>query len=227
MSRHPRRAADASTPVRRRTGLLLVGFLTLVTASSVPSTSAGASAATASPVVAQAAPVSTGEPDAGFARALSADEVRARGLDKYVDMSRYRATAPTVADRVAAVPGRRDGVAPKAGVAPSGCWNHYFAEGFEHVLYGRTDVTWCGDGQWVTYTNAWCSGVDNGVPSYEYLGCQKAEDYGVGWNVYDVWTQWHLCIAWVPWPTQHCLSNQWPRETFSYGGNGGYWRLDA
>jgi hypothetical protein len=160
------------------------------------------------------------------ARALSVEEVRERGLDKYVDLSRYKATAPRlVRDGKGAALQTESRAAGDGTTQATGCWSAWFGSGvFEGVftLYGRTDVNWCGDGTWVTHKSSGCSGVDGGYPTYEYLGCDNREEYGVGWNVYEVWSQWHLCIAWVPtWP-QACASNQDPWQEYQFWGDGAF-----
>jgi hypothetical protein len=158
-------------------------------------------------------------------RALSAQEVRARGLDEYVDMSDYQATTPKLRTAKSTAPEPKTGKAASS-VGASACWTHWYGYGIfsgPFTLYGKTDVSWCGDGTWVRYANSACTGDDGGYPTYEYLGCERNPDYGVGWNVYDVWSRWHLCPTWVP--GTGCISDDRPWGKYRYGGNGGVWRL--
>jgi hypothetical protein len=134
------------------------------------------------------------------ARALSSREVRERRLDEYVDMSSYRATTPSIGreDALALAPQK---ASRNAAAVAAGCWTDSYGSGPPtgwFALFGRTDVTWCGDGKWITYSTSHCTGGEGGYPSYEYLGCQRQEEYGKGWNIYNVWSQWHLCPAWAP-----------------------------
>lgn len=156
---------------------------------------------------------------------LSASEVRARGLDRYVQMKDYAATAPTISGSGAQVTGVKAAGDVKA--QASGCWDHWFRFGVSSgvfELFGQTDVTWCGDGQWVTYASSDCWGSDGGYPTYEFLGCENRPEFGEGWNVYEVWSQWHLCPAWVPvWGS--CASDTYPWGEFQYQGDGGLVRL--
>jgi hypothetical protein len=158
------------------------------------------------------------------ARALSIEEVRERGLDKYVDLSRYQATPPRLLSEGEMAELQAESSAAGDGTAQAtGCWAWWFGYGVfdgPFTLYGRTDVSWCGDGAWVTHTSSGCWGKDGGYPTYEYLGCDNREEYGVGWNVFEVWSQWHLCSAWVP-PWPGCVSNQDPWQEWQFGGGGG------
>ena len=156
------------------------------------------------------------------ARALTAAEIRARGLDKYIDMSKQAVTTPAVASGGAAV-GSTTAVQRHSGTASplaSGCWSTWFGYGtFSGLqLWGKTDVTWCGDGTWVTYSTSNCYGYTN-YPTYQYLGCSNYPNYGSGWNLYQVKTQWTLCYVWVPvWGS--CVAADYPWEQYQYLGNG-------
>jgi hypothetical protein len=156
-------------------------------------------------------------------RALTAAEARARGLDEHIDMSRYRVTAPAIADSAGGAqrtaPRREDG-SRTAGTAATACWSHWYSHG-TNLLYGRTDVSWCGDGQWVRYATNRCWGYANpAVPTYRYLRCQTDPQYGVGWNVYEVWSRWELCPGWQP-LTGQCWVHDDPRQEWQYQGDGG------
>ncbi len=162
------------------------------------------------------------------ARALTAAEIKARGLDKYIDMSTQAVTTPTLVRSGAsggkATPSgtanavQRTGA--KASPMASGCWSYWFGYGtFSGLqLWGKTDVTWCGDGTWVTYSTSNCYGYSN-YPTYAYLGCSNYPNYGSGWNLYQVKTQWTLCPAWVPvWGS--CAYTTYPWEQYQFLGSG-------
>jgi hypothetical protein len=150
------------------------------------------------------------------ARALTASEIKARGLDKYIDMSRQAATTPQIhaAGAVKAVKKPTGGVSPAA----SGCWSTWFGYSMTSALWGKTDVTWCGDGTWVTYSTSNCYGGSS-WPTYQYMGCSNYPNYGAGWNLYQVKTQWGLCDSWVPlWGS--CVHENFPWEQYQFLGNG-------
>lgn len=152
------------------------------------------------------------------ARALTASEIRAKGLDRYVDMSKVREITPRVEERPGAVtPARKS--ASRAGVTAVGCWTSWFSYGTSQ-LYGRTDVNWCGDGTAVTYANSACSGYSSPwVPTYAYLSCVNYPNYGVGWNLYDVRTTYDLCPVYVPgWGS--CVQHAYPWLQYQFLANG-------
>lgn len=182
-------------------------------------------------------------------RELTRDEIVAQGLESYVapeatwqgSSSTPTVTAPDPEAEPEAEPVVSAAPDPEAEPVVSAvarpasavarpantCWTHWYGWGvFSGVfkLYGRTDVTWCGNGTRIGYVSSQCYGVDGGYPTYEYLGCSRHTDFGVNWNVYDVKTQWHLCYAWVPvWGS--CLSDSNPWEKYRYGAGGAVWRL--
>jgi hypothetical protein len=152
-------------------------------------------------------------------RGLTAAEIQERGLDRYVDMRRVSVTTPKAINRsgVAAAPrAARTGPRPAGTKLAEGCWLHTFGYGSftGPQLWGQTDVTWCGDGSWITYATSNCYGYAD-VPSYAYLGCNNYPNYGEGWNLYNVKTQWTLCYLWVPvWGS--CALTDYPWEEFQY-----------
>jgi hypothetical protein len=160
------------------------------------------------------------------ARALTASEIRARGLSRYIDMSKQKETTPSLTSATAgssATKGRVTAVKrPAGGVSPaaSGCWSTWFGYGtFSGLqLWGKTDVTWCGGGTWVTYATSNCYGSSN-YPTYAFLGCSNYPNYGVGWNLYQVKTQWTLCPVYVPiWGS--CAYPTYPHEQYQFLGSG-------
>ena len=159
------------------------------------------------------------------AQALTAAQIKAEGLSKYVDLANLAVTTPRVIDSATGktVAGTDTAVKRPAGtVSPnaSGCWSSWFGYGtFSGLqLWGKTDVTWCGGGTWVTYSTSNCYGYQN-YPTYQYLGCSNYPNYGVGWSLYQVKTQWSLCYAWVPvWGS--CVAEDYPWEQYQYLGNG-------
>ncbi|MDP9860973.1 MULTISPECIES: hypothetical protein [Streptosporangium] len=198
------------------------------TAAAVLSLGASSSAQSSVPDISPASPPSVTEPPAKpKARALTAREIKQQGLDRYIDMSRQRETAPTLVDAsqskaAASVPTP----AMKAGAGTtglaSGCW--YLQTGYGSATLGGTaDHTWCGDGASVTYTSASCTGSTN-WPTYRYEGCQNNSSYGVGWNVWDVTDRWHFCTAYRP-STGACGSRSHPWQKNRYGANGQVWFL--
>ncbi|MEU7377570.1 hypothetical protein [Streptomyces albidoflavus] len=137
-------------------------------------------------------------------RALSLDEVQQRGLGEHVDASHYAPTAPQVKaeNSLGVVPSPQQRQ-EKASAQATGCWEGSVWAGvkdnsdFPLELYGQTDITWCGDGQWVTYSASGCWGDEN-WPFYKFMGCTIIDDFGfippdTYYNVYDVWSQWELC----------------------------------
>ncbi|GAA3039191.1 hypothetical protein [Streptosporangium longisporum] len=161
-------------------------------------------------------------------RSLTAGEIRTRGLDRYIDMSRQRQTAPRVIDASRGAfagsvptPSRRlAGSAISAG--PSGCWYLTTTYG-PPSMRGAAHHTWCGDGVRVTYTSAGCTG-STGVPTYLYEGCQTIEAYGVGWNIWDVTDRWRFCTSYNPYGGT-CGSRIHPWQQNRYGANGQVWLL--
>lgn len=166
------------------------------------------------------------------ARALPAAEIKTRGLDKYVDMSRLAVTTPktpsagthgtAATDRVTAAKRPAGTVSQQA----SGCWASTFGYGvFSGLeLWGKTDVTWCtNDGTWVSYATSACYGYSN-FPTYAYQGCANYPNYGAGWNLYQVKTQWTLCNAYVPiWGS--CTYADYPWQEYQFNGNGSITRI--
>ncbi|MEU9649963.1 hypothetical protein AB0E00_13695 [Streptomyces sp. NPDC048110] len=134
------------------------------------------------------------------ARALTLEEVKAKGLGRYVDAANYEEVAPERHDgntlSAPPTPHKRPDTGSGAAPLATTCWEFWFGHGIDE-LYGKTDVTWCGDGglNWVNYSAAVCWGDDaDWALTYKYLGCELAEDFGHPkadeyWNVYDVWTQ--------------------------------------
>jgi hypothetical protein len=167
-------------------------------------------------------------------RALTLDEIRARGLERFVDTAKIaagearQAAAPTASAAPDPTVKRAD--SKTAGTLASGCWNWWFRYGTSH-RYGQTDVTWRGDGTWVTYSTSTCWGYNSAYPTYKYLGCTLSTAYGhpypnEHWNVYDVWTLWNLCVVWVPvWGS--CATHDYPKLKYRFGGGGGVWPMSA
>lgn len=163
----------------------------------------------------------------GLARALPLSEVRARGLEKYVDPGKYQERTPKLsASTVPPTPERKTSgeVSPLA----SGCWEHSYWYG-NSQLKGQTDVTWCGDGlNAVTYSASGCWG-DEAWVTYLYVGCDLIEDFGHPkpdeyWNVYHVWTKWDLCpIAATQWGG--CFLHSRPWAKYWYGADGAWGRM--
>lgn len=87
-------------------------------------------------------------------------------------------------------------------------------------MYGATDVTWCGDNGWITYASSNCYGESGFYPTYRYEGCSLDEDYGVGWNVYEVWTQHHFCVWYEP-LSGLCFAEEDPIAEYQFYGDGG------
>lgn len=161
-------------------------------------------------------------------RALTAAEIRRKGLSQYVDLSNLRETPPRIVDasrnRSTAdvlAPVKRPSKSSNRTYA-SGCW--YLQTGYGAPnLGGTADHTWCGDGNRVTYTSASCTGGSSG-PTYRYEGCQTVESYGVNWNVWDVTDRWHFCTQYNP-QTGACASRIHPWQKNRYSANGQVWLL--
>ncbi|MFG1967295.1 hypothetical protein [Nonomuraea sp. NPDC049028] len=168
--------------------------------------------------------------DTYFAQALTADEIKEKGLDKYVDMDNLTMTTPRLED--ATTSGMKptepeESIGGTAAVKANGCWHYWFGYGtFSWPrLYGKTDVDWCGDGRWVRYANSFCYGYDD-YTTYNYEGCSNYPNYGVGWNLYRVKTQWSLCYAYNPvWGS--CLARSKPIRSYQFLGSGAVQYLGA
>jgi hypothetical protein len=137
-------------------------------------------------------------------RVLSAEEIKDRGLSKYL--------RPAV----------------KAGTASSGtCWSTAFRYGQFSApeLWGRTDVTLCSYGKILTYAASNCYGYSN-FPTYNYLGCSNFPTFGAGFNIYRVKTQWTLCGLWVPiWGS--CASTSYPWVEAQFMADGQYFEVGS
>ncbi|WP_433374839.1 hypothetical protein [Streptosporangium sp. CA-115845] len=182
----------------------------------------------ASPGGSPASPVQRVDPPPRpTARALTADEIRRRGLDKYIDMSRQQETPPRIVDTnqgkfASGILSPARQFSNTSGNFTSGCWyltTTYGAPGLSGVGYH----TWCGNGAQVTYTSASCTGSTN-LPTYMYEGCQNIQAYGVGWNVWDVTDGWRFCTSYNPY-TGVCSSRSYPWQKNRYGANGQVWLL--
>ncbi|WP_194894752.1 hypothetical protein [Catenulispora pinisilvae] len=209
-----------------RSGAALIAALAMIV-----SYAPASNAAPAAPAAPQMTVVATSS-----AHSLTLDEVKAMGLEKYVDTSHYKTSPAPTGQITISLPGattapakavRRpasDGASPQA----SGCWsNHeyikYTAALWPHpYIEGYADVTWCGGGTWITYANSTCGG-DANWPSYQYESCNIHADYGAGWNVYNVDTHWDLCTD-VLLTVGNCVIHKNPEMAYQYNGDGGYLR---
>ncbi|MEU4539585.1 hypothetical protein AB0G15_32495 [Streptosporangium sp. NPDC023825] len=161
-------------------------------------------------------------------RALTAAEIRGKGLDEYIDMSRQKETVPSIIDTSQGkftsdlvTPAKRTGTTGPADFA-TGCWYLTTTYGYP-ALQGSAYHTWCGDGFQVTYTSAGCTGSTS-LPTYIYEGCQNIQAYGVGWNVWDVTDRWRFCTAYSRF-TGVCSARMYPWQKNRYGANGQVWLL--
>jgi hypothetical protein len=163
----------------------------------------------------------SGKPVTITGHALSANEIKALGIEKYVDMSNLTLTTPQFVSRgsmapVTAVQQPTKGAVPLA----SGCWSYRFSRGKSGWLFVYTDVNWCGGGTWVTYANAQCNGYAS-WPTWNYESCSDYLNYGVGWNLYQVKTTWRVCLDYIPWPVGACGGiTDFPWDQFQFLGNG-------
>jgi hypothetical protein len=139
-------------------------------------------------------------------------------------MSRQLVTAPELAALDVRAEARTAVERPSDAVSTldSGCWEGYWKIGNTDgaiQIYGRTDVTWCGDGAWVTYATSSCGGYSNYI-TYNYIGCTNYPNYGAGWNLYQVKSTYRLCTVWVP-TVDSCLNeeNPWVEGQFLGDGN--------
>lgn len=161
-------------------------------------------------------------------RALTAGEIRRRGLDRYIDMSRQAETSPVIIDTDRGrftssllAPSRRP-LNGASGNLATGCW--YLTTTYGSPSFGGSGYhTWCGDGIRITYTSAGCTGVAS-HPTYLYEGCQNVQAYGVGWSVWDVTDGWRFCTSYNPF-TGICSSRIYPWQKNRYGANGQVWLL--
>jgi hypothetical protein len=167
------------------------------------------------------AAISGKTPDGGTytVRALTATQVAARGLSRYVNSPTFSVTTPIVVDspEITAVMNKTG--SSVATTTASGCWSfssRYAING--NWMWGQDDVTWCGGGTWVTYATSHCYG-GSWYPTYNFQGCNHNPNFGVGWNLYQVKDTWDFCIAYVPiWGS--CVTHQYPWKQYQYLGNG-------
>jgi hypothetical protein len=141
-------------------------------------------------------------------RALSPDEVRARGL--VAPGTKVGVRAASVVDARSAPVGsgqssREPVKRPAGGISPTAtyCWSEHWEQGRGSGvfrLYVATDVSWCATDTWISSTwDPHCYGIDGGYPSYEFMDCSWSQAYGVGWSAWDVQTVGHLCILYYGW----------------------------
>lgn len=198
-------------------------------AAAVVSLGASSSAQTSIPDTSPTPQLSVAEPPPKpKARALTADEIRSKGLAQYIDMSRQKEIAPTLIDGsqgkfAASVPTPvKKPAKASSRTYTSGCW--YLETQSGSATYpGVAYHTWCGDGVQITYTSASCTGSTSG-PTRRYEGCQNIQNYGLGWNVWDVTDKWHFCTAYNSY-TGVCSARIHPWQKNRYDANGQVWLL--
>ncbi|MDP9844153.1 hypothetical protein [Streptosporangium lutulentum] len=160
-------------------------------------------------------------------RALTATEIRRKGLDRFIDMSHQKETPPTLVDgsqnkAAASTPAPTDDFpVNSAGDLVSGCWS---LETYDSVARAGIGYhTWCGDGTRITHTSTSCTGT--GSPGYMYEGCASRTNYGVGWNAWDAGEQWHFCTSYDS-STGMCSTRTGPWQKNRYGADGQVWLLE-
>lgn len=168
-------------------------------------------------------------------RALSLQEVQDRGLSQYVDSARYEMAEPMAVSATSGTPTPTPAQAPADTVTAlaSTCWEvSYYGgrKGGLMTLFGQTDVTWCGDGKWVTYSAHGCWG-DETYAFYRYEGCTTIDDFGHPkpgeyWNVYDVWSQYQLCPMWFT-KAGGCFWVDRPQNKYRFGSSGQIWYISS
>jgi hypothetical protein len=159
-------------------------------------------------------------------KALTAAEIRERGLDNYIDMSRQKENPPTLIDgsqaksaASAPTPVQKNSKSSDESLA-SGCWS---LETYDSAaLAGIAHHTWCGDGARITHTSTSCAG--SSAPSYVYEGCTSGSNYGVGWNTWDVIEGWNFCTSYDS-STGACSTRTDPWQENRYGADGQVWLL--
>lgn len=156
-------------------------------------------------------------------RSLTLAEVKARGLDKGIDVSKLTTIKPRIVIGKSGLAAEQGGDQTAAVAPATACWTGWFRSGTNY-LYGRTDVSWCGDGTWVRYAVSGCWGYASSWPGYKYLSCDNRPAYGAGWNVYEVWSQWHLCPGWNA-ATGQCWVKDSPFQKWQFQGNGAMVRI--
>lgn len=151
--------------------------------------------------------------------AMTTAEIADKGLTKYVAAD-SAAPAELSAGAQAPAPQQR-GTLSTGTVQPmsSGCWGMDISTASTFGLQGNGHEDWCGDGTWITYTNATCWGSDGWYPTYAYLGCSLDHGYGVGWNIATVGWHWDLCSAWF---SGACAKHKHVNDSDWYQGNGNW-----
>lgn len=224
-------------PHRIKGLLAALGALSLgvILAGPASASSPAGPAAPSTDVVTSTVSDGAGDPLTLTVRALSADEIKALGLNKYVDMSKVTKASPhllvdsSAASGVTATPGGTASSKPEAAVKPPAaavsalathCWSSSVSHGRKAFpsLYYESDVHWCGDGTWINYANSNCWGQTSG-PTWNYESCNNYTNYGTGWNIYQVRPRWTFCIAYVPW-IGSCAAHSYPWVQYYVTGSG-------
>jgi hypothetical protein len=173
-------------------------------------------------------PSATEPPPELKVRALTAAEIRERGLDHYIDMSLQKETAPTLVDGSQnksatniPTPTKKTSKSGEGSLA-SGCWS---LETYDSAaLAGIGYHTWCGDGARITHISTSCAGRTS--PNHVYWGCISGSSHGAGWNVWDVMEKWHFCTSFDS-STGACSTRTDPWQKNRYGADGQVWLLES
>jgi hypothetical protein len=107
------------------------------------------------------------------------------------------------------------------------CWSMWFGYGTFSTpkLYGKTNVSWCSaDGHYLNYATSNCDGYEN-WPTYRYMSCTDFPNYGAGWNIYTVRTDYTLCTAWITYPVGSCALDEYPWESYEFLATGRFVKL--
>jgi hypothetical protein len=173
-------------------------------------------------------PSATEPPPKPQVQALTATEIRGRGLDRYIDMSRRKETAPTLIDgsqnkSATDIPAPTKKISKSgAGSLASGCWS---LETYDSAaLAGIGYHTWCGDGARITHISTSCAGRSS--PNHMYGGCISSSNHGAGWNVWDAMEKWHFCTSYDS-STGACATRTDPWQKNRYGADGQVWLLES
>lgn len=136
---------------------------------------------------------------------LLREEAIASGLASREALGAYILRSPRISlDGNAPFSTSKRPVGRKQVAAPTTCWRFIPRIGKGNTaagLVGTGQMDWCGDGKWIRYTHASCDGFSGTATfTWDYIGCEQDQQFGVGWSLWEVNTHWTFCAAQVtPW----------------------------
>ncbi|MFB4194195.1 hypothetical protein [Streptomyces carpaticus] len=87
-------------------------------------------------------------------------------------------------------------------IEAAACWTHHVWSWGENIFGNKLwewnqEVAWCGDGQWITSTNRQTTwGTTHWIGwNWDRDATTTSQDYGVGWNIWEVRGQGKFCYV--------------------------------